>query len=299
MLPARFAFIASMTPVAWLAKAIAELGVAEGSTVRVSSEHGELEASVELDAALLPGVVSLLKKTEIVAAGGYRTGRAADMLDLLLTAYEARKQKDEVREHEETRRVLFLPEVIARIPPADSLDNAMAARAMFEAGEFDVCQLVFARFKSAISQIVTVQQLTGQSNAEIARLQERLRNALTAILCVAGIGIVQAATLYEPAFAVVARRSGPFQSFVDFARRTRLSRAELERLAEADAGTRINGCCDAGSRSHGVGKAASLHLCKAALLPGRGFSYSGVMLPATYILCRDLAGRSGRRRLFC
>ena len=31
--------------------------------------------------------------------------------------------------------------------------------AMFEAGEFDVCSLYFARFKSAISQIVTRQQL--------------------------------------------------------------------------------------------------------------------------------------------
>ena len=31
--------------------------------------------------------------------------------------------------------------------------------AMFEAGEFDVCSVIFNKFKSAISQIVTVQQL--------------------------------------------------------------------------------------------------------------------------------------------
>jgi F-type H+-transporting ATPase subunit gamma len=31
--------------------------------------------------------------------------------------------------------------------------------AMFEAGEFDVCTVIYTRFKSAISQIVTVQQL--------------------------------------------------------------------------------------------------------------------------------------------
>ncbi|QUV78811.1 glycosyltransferase [Chloracidobacterium thermophilum] len=72
--------------------------------------------------AMLPGVVSLLKKAEIVAAGGYRTGYAADTLDLLLTAYRVRKS-------EETRRVLFLPEVIARIAPLDSLDETMQARA--------------------------------------------------------------------------------------------------------------------------------------------------------------------------
>lgn len=72
--------------------------------------------------ALLPGVVSLLKKTEIVAAGGYRTGYTADTLDLLLRAYAVRKQ-------DETRRVLFIPEIIARVPPPDSLDEAMATRA--------------------------------------------------------------------------------------------------------------------------------------------------------------------------
>ena len=37
---------------------------------------------------------------------------------------------------------------------------------LFEAGEFDVCQLVYARFRSAIRQIVTVQQLVPFSSQE-------------------------------------------------------------------------------------------------------------------------------------
>ncbi|OYT70640.1 MAG: hypothetical protein CFK52_10400 [Chloracidobacterium sp. CP2_5A] len=81
--------------------------------------------------ALLPGVVSLLKKTEIVAAGGYRAGYATDTLDLLLTAYAVRKS-------EETRRVLFLPEVIARVPPLPSLDEAMVTRAIAAREAFGV-----------------------------------------------------------------------------------------------------------------------------------------------------------------
>ncbi len=47
--------------------------------------------------------------------------------------------------------------------PRPSFDKAAAiserVTQMFEAGEFDVCTLVYARFKSAISQIVTQQQL--------------------------------------------------------------------------------------------------------------------------------------------
>ncbi len=81
--------------------------------------------------ALLPGVVSLIKKTEIVAAGGYRAGYAADTLDLLLRAYAARKSED-------TRRVIFLPEIIARIPPLPSLDAAMSTRAAATQEAFSV-----------------------------------------------------------------------------------------------------------------------------------------------------------------
>ncbi len=81
--------------------------------------------------AMLPGVVSLLKKAEIVAAGGYRTGYATDTLDLLLTAYQVRKS-------EETRRVLFLPEIMARIEPFSSLDEAMQSRAVATQKSFGI-----------------------------------------------------------------------------------------------------------------------------------------------------------------
>lgn len=40
----------------------------------------------------------------------------------------------------------------------------------------------------------------------------QVNTILTFYLCVAGIGVLQAATLYEPAFAVIARRVGPLQS---------------------------------------------------------------------------------------
>jgi F-type H+-transporting ATPase subunit gamma len=46
-----------------------------------------------------------------------------------------------------------------RITFADADQIATRARAMFEAGEIDVATIIFARFKSAISQIVTRQQL--------------------------------------------------------------------------------------------------------------------------------------------
>lgn len=81
--------------------------------------------------AMLPGVVSLLKKTEIVAAGGYRTGYTADTLDLLLTAYQVRKS-------DELRQVLFLPEIVAWIMPFNSLDEAMLARVAVTQESFSV-----------------------------------------------------------------------------------------------------------------------------------------------------------------
>src|SRR3546814_18730075 len=47
--------------------------------------------------------------------------------------------------------------------PALTFDKAAAIGerivAMFQAGEFDVCTLIYAEFRSAISQIVTPQQL--------------------------------------------------------------------------------------------------------------------------------------------
>jgi F-type H+-transporting ATPase subunit gamma len=46
-----------------------------------------------------------------------------------------------------------------RLGFADAQDIANRVLEMFEAGEFDVCTLVYNRFKSAISQVVTRQQL--------------------------------------------------------------------------------------------------------------------------------------------
>jgi F-type H+-transporting ATPase subunit gamma len=46
-----------------------------------------------------------------------------------------------------------------RLAYAEAKTVADRVLAMFEAGEFDACTIVFCRFKSAISQIVTLQQL--------------------------------------------------------------------------------------------------------------------------------------------
>ena len=46
-----------------------------------------------------------------------------------------------------------------RLEYAEAVQIALRINAMYEAGEFDVCTIVFNRFKSAISQILTLQQL--------------------------------------------------------------------------------------------------------------------------------------------
>lgn len=71
-----------------------------------------------------------------------------------------RKGRDQLR-RDHAKRIVATLEDVSRPRPSFAKANEIAERvtAMFEAGEFDVCQLVFARFKSAISQIVTVQQL--------------------------------------------------------------------------------------------------------------------------------------------
>jgi F-type H+-transporting ATPase subunit gamma len=51
-----------------------------------------------------------------------------------------------------------------RFEAAESIANRIAQ--MFEAGEFDVCTIYYARFQSAISQIVTAQQLIPFAPAE-------------------------------------------------------------------------------------------------------------------------------------
>ena len=71
-----------------------------------------------------------------------------------------RKGRDQLR-REFGERIIDTIEDIAR--PSLSFDKAadIGTRvvAMFEAGEFDVCTLFYAEFRSAISQIVTPQQL--------------------------------------------------------------------------------------------------------------------------------------------
>jgi F-type H+-transporting ATPase subunit gamma len=51
-------------------------------------------------------------------------------------------------------------------------------RAMFEAGEFDVCTLIYARFKSAISSDVTVSQLVPAPIPEIGDTESDIGNAI-------------------------------------------------------------------------------------------------------------------------
>ncbi len=71
-----------------------------------------------------------------------------------------RKGRDQLR-RDQAQRIVATLEDVSRPRPSFAKANEIAERVtqMFEAGEFDVCHLVFARFKSAITQIVTVQQL--------------------------------------------------------------------------------------------------------------------------------------------
>lgn len=71
-----------------------------------------------------------------------------------------RKGRDLLRRDHASKIVHALEEVGRR---SLSYDDAVSVKekilAMFEAGEFDVCHVVFNQFKSAISQVVTVKQL--------------------------------------------------------------------------------------------------------------------------------------------
>ena len=71
-----------------------------------------------------------------------------------------RKGRDQLR-RDFARLIVDTIELVGkkRISFADADQVAARARAMFEAGEIDVATIIFARFKSAISQIVTRQQL--------------------------------------------------------------------------------------------------------------------------------------------
>jgi F-type H+-transporting ATPase subunit gamma len=54
-----------------------------------------------------------------------------------------------------------------RLEYAEAVQIAQRVGAMFEAGEFDVCTIVYNRFKSAITQIVTFRQLIPVQPAEL------------------------------------------------------------------------------------------------------------------------------------
>jgi F-type H+-transporting ATPase subunit gamma len=71
-----------------------------------------------------------------------------------------RKGRDQLR-RDFSRLIVDTIEMVGkkRISFADADQVAARARAMFEAGEIDIATIIFARFKSAISQIVTRQQL--------------------------------------------------------------------------------------------------------------------------------------------
>ena len=71
-----------------------------------------------------------------------------------------RKGRDQLR-RDFSRNILETMEDVGKrgITFADARHVAERVLALFEAGEFDVCSLFYARFKSAITQIVTRQQL--------------------------------------------------------------------------------------------------------------------------------------------
>lgn len=87
-----------------------------------------------------------------------------------------RKGRDQLR-RDYRNLILDTVEDVTRPRPTFEKAAAIAEKVteLFEAGEFDVCTLVYARFKSAISQIVTLQQLVPfhvEAPAEAAEPEE-------------------------------------------------------------------------------------------------------------------------------
>ncbi|MEO1190874.1 MAG: F0F1 ATP synthase subunit gamma [Pseudomonadota bacterium] len=78
-----------------------------------------------------------------------------------------RKGRDQLR-RDYGHLIIETIEDVSRPRPTFDKASAIASKVtqLFEAGEFDVCTLVYARFKSAISQIVTLQQLVPFHNDE-------------------------------------------------------------------------------------------------------------------------------------
>jgi F-type H+-transporting ATPase subunit gamma len=72
-----------------------------------------------------------------------------------------RKGRDMLRREYRDRIVEFFDGIVSkrRIEFADAERVASRVLELYEAGEFDVCTLIYNRFKSAVSQILTFQQL--------------------------------------------------------------------------------------------------------------------------------------------
>jgi F-type H+-transporting ATPase subunit gamma len=72
-----------------------------------------------------------------------------------------RKGRDLLRRDQRDRILEFFDGIVAkrRIEFADAQRVAEKVLQLYEAGEFDVCTIVYNRFKSAVSQVLTFQQL--------------------------------------------------------------------------------------------------------------------------------------------
>ena len=89
-----------------------------------------------------------------------------------------RKGRDQLRRTHGSLIVETIEDVSRPYPTFAKADGiAEKIRGMFEAGEFDVCTLLYARFKSAISQIVTRQQLIPFAAGELAEDEQKAEEA--------------------------------------------------------------------------------------------------------------------------
>jgi F-type H+-transporting ATPase subunit gamma len=81
-----------------------------------------------------------------------------------------RKGRDMLRRDQRERIVEFFDGIVGkrRIEFADAQRVAERVLELYAAGEFDVCTLIFNRFKSAVSQILTFQQLVPVQTAPAA-----------------------------------------------------------------------------------------------------------------------------------
>ena len=81
-----------------------------------------------------------------------------------------RKGRDMLRRDQRERIVEFFDGIVGkrRIEVADAQRVAERVLELYAAGEFDVCTLIFNRFKSAVSQILTFQQLVPVQTAPAA-----------------------------------------------------------------------------------------------------------------------------------